>query len=79
MFHQAYLNEKHYTGTRYPAADLVRLSSSAQLLLICVLLNRAARSHNPSRVVLADYRVSQLGEQIRPLVAAWTPPPKGRR
>ena len=79
LFNAAYVSEKHYTGTRYPAAELVRLSSSAQILLICELLNRAAGSHKPSRTLLTDHRVAQLGEQLRPLVAAWQPPTKKRR
>ncbi|HEX8510362.1 MAG TPA: hypothetical protein VF635_12820 [Propionibacteriaceae bacterium] len=78
LFNAAYVSEKHYTGARYPAAELLRLSSSAQLLLISILLNRAAGSHKPSQVILADHRVNQLGEVIRPLVASWKPT-KGRR
>ena len=79
FFNAAYVSEKHYTGTRYPVADLVRLSSSAQILLICELLNRAAGSHQPSRKLLTDHRVAQLGEQLRPLISTWQSPPKKRR
>ena len=80
LFHEAYMSEKHYIGgMRHRAADLTTLASSAQLLLISVLLNRAAHSHNPSRVVLTDYRVAQLGQHLRPLVAAWAPTPKRQR
>lgn len=77
VFHDAYLGEKHHRGSRRPAAELVRLSFSAQILLTVTLLNGAAGSQQPGVVLLADPYVTRLGEAVRELVHA--APAPGRR
>lgn len=68
VFHEAYVNEKHRSGPRRPAAELARLSFSAQILLTAVLLNRAAADQRPSEVLLADHRIDRIGDVVREIV-----------
>lgn len=67
-YYDAYVNEKHLIGNRRDASDLVALNSSAQLLLVVTLLNRASGSRTAGKKLLAHFRVALLGDTIRAML-----------
>lgn len=65
----AYDGLKHDPRYQPDAAELRLLSWSADVLLMCALLDRISGSKAPSRRVLSDYRIGQVGESLRSLLA----------
>ncbi len=61
----AYNGLKHDPRYQPDATELRLLAWSADVLLMCALLDRVAGSKAPSRRVLSDYRIEQGGEEVR--------------
>jgi len=67
---EAYNGLKHDPRYQPDAAELRLLAWSADVLLMCALLDRIAGSKAASRRVLSDYRIEQGGEAVRASLGA---------
>ncbi|GAA1477096.1 hypothetical protein GCM10009623_15420 [Nocardioides aestuarii] len=63
-----YNSVKHNPSFARDPEELRLLSWSAQVALLCVLLDRAALSKAPSRRILSDYRVKRGSDELRNLL-----------
>ncbi|MCY4725398.1 hypothetical protein NYO98_03830 [Nocardioides sp. STR2] len=63
-----YNSVKHDPSFARDPDELRLLSWSAQVALLCALLDRAALSKAPSRRILSDYRVARGSEDLRKLL-----------
>jgi hypothetical protein len=68
LFTKAYRVAKHPGNPRESDDRLHFFNASAQVLLVCILLDRAARSRQPSTVLLSDFRLNNLAQRAKEIV-----------
>jgi hypothetical protein len=62
------MSAKHPGVPRETDERLHFFNASAQVLLVCILLDRAARSRQPSTVLLSDFRLNNLAQRAKEIV-----------
>jgi hypothetical protein len=68
LFTRAYVSAKHPGNPREPDERLHFFNVSAQVLLVCILLDRAAGTRQPSTVLLSDPRLTNVAERAKEIV-----------
>jgi hypothetical protein len=68
LFGNAYRVAKHPGTPRETDERLRFFNASAQVLLVCILLDRAAGSRQPSTVLLSDPRLANIAQQANKIV-----------